>query len=70
MLLPLGNPFICHEEVFISLQPMISPKRFDIFSSCLTEGCSEGPDAFRYFLKESESRCTIYLDQEFRTTVQ
>ena len=32
MLLPLGNPFKCHEEV-LSLRPMIPPKRFDIFSS-------------------------------------
>ena len=32
MLLPLGNPFKCHD-------PMIPPKRFDIFSP--TGGCSE-----------------------------
>ena len=31
MLLPEGNPFICHEEV-LSLQPVILPKRFDIFA--------------------------------------
>ena len=31
MLLPSGNPFKCHEEV-LYLQPMIPPKRFDIFS--------------------------------------
>ena len=31
MLLPSGNPFKCHKEV-LSLQPMIPPKRFDIFS--------------------------------------
>ena len=30
MLLPSGNPFKCHEEV-LSSQPMIPPKRFDIF---------------------------------------
>ena len=30
MLLPSGNPFKCHEEVW-SLQPMIPPERFDIF---------------------------------------
>ena len=30
MLMPSGNPFKCHEEV-LSLQPMIPPKRFDIF---------------------------------------
>ena len=33
---------------FLSLQPMIPPKRFDILSP-LTEGCSEGLDAFRLF---------------------
>ena len=32
VLLPLGNPFKCHEE-FLSLQHMIPPtKRSDIFS--------------------------------------
>ena len=30
MLLPSGNPFKCHEEVFY-LQPMISPKRLTFF---------------------------------------
>ena len=30
MLFPSGNPFKCHEEV-LYLQPLISPKRFDIF---------------------------------------
>ena len=30
MLLPSGNRFKCHEEV-LYLQPMIPPKRFDIF---------------------------------------
>ena len=31
MLLPSsGNPFKCHEEI-LSMQPMIPPKRFDIF---------------------------------------
>ena len=31
MLLPSGNPFKCHEAEVWSLQPMIPPKRFDIF---------------------------------------
>ena len=44
MLFPSGNPFKCHEEV-LYLQPLIPPKRFDIFSP-LTGGCSEGPGAF------------------------
>ena len=30
MLFPSGNPFKCHEEV-LYLQPLIQPKRFDIF---------------------------------------
>ena len=34
MLLPSsGNPFKCHEEFFLYLQPIIPPKRFDIFPS-------------------------------------
>ena len=43
-LFPSGNPFKCHEEV-LYLQPLIPPKRFDIFSS-LTGECSEGLGAF------------------------
>ena len=35
-----GNLFKCHEEV-LYLQPLISPKRFDIFFP-ITGGCSEG----------------------------
>ncbi|CAN0431659.1 unnamed protein product [Ascophyllum nodosum] len=30
VLFPSGNPFKCHEEV-LYLQPLIPPKRFDIF---------------------------------------
>ena len=44
MLFPSGNPFKCHEEV-LYLQPLIPPKRFDIFSP-LTGACSEGLGAF------------------------
>ena len=51
MLLPWGNPFKCHEEGLYYLQPMILPKRFDIFSP-LTGGCSEGLDAFIFFFKQ------------------
>ena len=36
------------------LQPMIPPKRFDIFSP-LAEGCSEGLDAFRSVLSKKVS---------------
>ena len=31
MLFPPGNPFKCREEV-LYLQPLILPKRFDVFS--------------------------------------
>ena len=31
LLITSGNPFNCHGEV-VYLQPMIPPKRFDIFS--------------------------------------
>ena len=48
--IPSGkNPFKCHEEVLF-LQPMIPPRRFDIFFTCCV-GCSEGLDAFRFFFK-------------------
>ena len=50
MLLPSANPFKCHEEV-LYLQPMIPPKRFDIFPP-LTERCYEGLDAFRFLFKQ------------------
>ena len=40
MLSASGNLFKCHEEV-LYLQPLIPPKRFDIFSP-ITGGCSEG----------------------------
>ena len=49
ILLPYGNPFKCHEEVF-SLKSMIPLKCFDI--SPLAGGCSEGLDAFRFFFKQ------------------
>ena len=49
ILLPSGNPLKCHEEV-LSSQPMIPPKRFDLFPP-LAGGCSEGLDAFRFFFK-------------------
>ena len=44
MLSASGNLFKCHEEV-LCLQPLIPPKRFDIFPP-VTGGCSEGLDAF------------------------
>ena len=44
MLLPSGNPIICHEEVLPS-QPMFPPKRFCLVFP-LSGGCSEGLGAF------------------------
>ena len=40
MLSSSGNLFECYEEV-LHLQPLIPPKRFDIFPP-ITGGCSEG----------------------------
>ena len=52
MLLPLGNPLKCHEDV-LSLQPMIpSSKRFDIFFPLFYVGCSQGLDTFRCFFRK------------------
>ena len=50
MLLPSGDPFKCHEEV-LYLQPLIPPKRFDIFPpdwGMLRKGLG----AFRFFFKQ------------------
>ena len=44
----IGEPVLYHEEV-LSLQPMFPPKPLDIFSP-EEGGCSEGLDAFRFFL--------------------
>ena len=49
MLLPSRNLFKCHEDV-LYLQPMIPPKRFDIFFP-LTEECSGGLDVLRFIFK-------------------
>ena len=51
MLLPSGNPFECHEEV-LSLQPMIPPKRFDIFPPDWEMLRRSIIDAFRFFFKK------------------
>ena len=51
LLLPSGNPFKCHEEVlYIFLQTMVPPKRFDIFPSDWGM-LRRGLDAFRVFFK-------------------
>ena len=54
MLPPSGNPIKSHDEEVFYLQPMIPPKRFDIFPP-LTRGCSEGLDAFRFFFTQRAS---------------
>ena len=43
----IEKPFRYHEE-FLSLSPMFPPKSYDNFSP--ESGCSEGLDAFRFFL--------------------
>ena len=65
MLLLSGNPFKCHEEDFY-LQPMIPPKRFDIFLP--DWGCSEGLDAFRFFFKQDYKR--IWCPDSFAPAIQ
>ena len=67
ILLPSENPFQCHEEV-LSLQPIIPPKRFDIFPP-LTGGCPEGLiDAFRFFF--CGVIMMIYRSIILRTTIR
>ena len=43
------------------MQPMIPPKRFDIFFP-LTEGYSEGLDAFNFFFKNRFQESSISLE--------
>ena len=45
----IGEPSRYHEDS-LSLQPIFTPKSFDIFSP--EGGCSEGLDAFRFFFKQ------------------
>ena len=52
MLLPMRNSIKCHQV--LSLQPMIPPKRFDIFSPCLE-------DAFRLFVEDVFKAEYIYI---------
>ena len=67
----------CHKEV-LYLQPLIQPKRFDIFSP-LTGGCSEGLGAFCFFslnivaypfcpgrVPSKINICTSFMAQPFR----
>ena len=49
MLSASGNLFKCHQE-FLYLQPLIPPKRFDIFSP-ITGGCLEGLGVLWFFFK-------------------
>ena len=46
-----GTRFNTMKKFCIYLQPLISPKRFDIFSSLTGGGCSEGLGAFCFFFK-------------------
>ena len=48
------------------LQPLISPKRFDIFSP-LTGGCSEGLGAFLFFFKQKHG--STYHNQNYPKTI-
>ena len=50
MLSASGNLFKGHEEV-LYLQPLIPPKRFDIFPPT-TGGCTEGLGVLCFFLKQ------------------
>ena len=52
-----GTRFKCHEEV-LYLQPMIPPKRVDIFPT--DWGCSEGLDAFSFFLQATTTSAVLY----------
>ena len=52
-------------KMFCLLQPMILPKRFDIFSLCV--GCSEGLDAFRFFFKNPRSTKTPAAKPRYMT---
>ena len=64
MLFPSGNPFKRHGEV-LYLQPLIPPKRFDIFSP-LTGGCSEGLGAFWFFLKRHPAKLVLKTLKHFK----
>ena len=56
LLLPSGNPFKCHEKV-LHLQPMVPPKRFDIFSPDWGM-LRRSIDAFRFFFENKY--CVIW----------
>ena len=64
MLLPSGNPFKCHGDV-LSLQPMIPPRRFDIFPRV---GCS-GLDVFRFFSKKTPQKIYILVPSIFNRSI-
>ena len=55
----IGEPFLYHEEVLF-LHPMFPPKPLDIVSP--EGGCSEGLDAFRFFLKVTRR---IYMPRRY-----
>ena len=62
----LSPIFRYHEEV-LSLQPMFQPKPLDIFTT--GGGCSEGLDAFRFFLNTTSDGRAPKLDGCIRAIV-
>ena len=46
-------------EEFLSLQPMFPPQYFDNFSH--EGGCSEGLDAFRFFVNKCSNLVMLYV---------
>ena len=62
----LGNPFDTMKR-FCLLQPMFPPKPLDIFTP--GGGCSEGLDAFRFFLNTTSDGRAPKLDGSVRAIV-
>ena len=70
MLRPLGNLFKCHEDV-LSLQPMIPPKRFDIFFPCgmLRSRCVSSDFSFNYVVGDVIVRSLAYIRRSRRVLI-
>ena len=67
MLSASGNLFKCHEEV-LYLQPLIPPKRLDIFPP-ITGGCSEGLGVLWFFFKHDKRRMRAQEQCSVRSVV-
>ena len=67
MLSASGNLFKCHEEI-LYLQPLIPPKRFDIFSP-ITGGCSEGLGVLWFFFEHDKRRMRAQEQCSVRSVV-